>query len=295
MKSPFFPLSSSLLPSTQFPYSNYSTSPIFILPRPPHQPNKAYSKKPHCPSFPIFPLRSSPSRHAPPLSVSNQEQQPISLSSAIPIEEIVEKDWSFVDSDSSNSPSQLAHKYSSVISSAQLTHNSRLLVSHGTQHFIEHLVGSVAPDSPSPPSKPFELLLVVHESLFVLAEIKEMYDDGVKCWQGGIAEVPMKWAPFDAIFLCYWPGLGLPLDQTFAAIAARCSPDARLVISYAQGREIVARHMQQYPDMVTSNLPDRFTLEKVAADHSFQIMEFVDKPSFYLAVLKFSAAPNPTE
>lgn len=72
--------------------------------------------------------------------------------------------------------------------------------------------------------KPFELLLVVHESLFELALIKEKFDDGVRCWQGGILEVPQKWANFDAVFICYLPGLGFSTDQIFAAIGTRCSP-----------------------------------------------------------------------
>lgn len=63
---------------------------------------------------------------------------------------------------------------------------------------------------------------------------------------------------------------------------------ARVVISDLQGREGVKRQMDDHPDVVTSDLPHRSDLEKVAAHHSLEICEFVDDPNFYLAVLKFS-------
>lgn len=59
------------------------------------------------------------------------------------------------------------------------------------------------------------------------------------------------------------------------------------MICFDQGRDIVEReHQKQYPDIATCNLPDKIILEKAAADHSFQITEFVDESAFYLAVLK---------
>ncbi|EHA8588004.1 putative Retinal dehydrogenase 1 [Cocos nucifera] len=54
-------------------------------------------------------------------------------------------------------------------------------------------------------------------------------------------------------------------------------------------------HRQQYPDMVTFDLPDKITLEKAATDHSFQITEFVDEPTFYLAVLKLKERGVPNQ
>nr|DAD48614.1 TPA_asm: hypothetical protein HUJ06_018551 [Nelumbo nucifera] len=65
------------------------------------------------------------------------------------------------------------------------------------------------------------------------------------------------------------------------------NPCASLVISYSQGREVVEKQRQQYSDVVISDLPDRLTLKKVAANHSFEIAKFEDEPGFYFAVLKF--------
>ncbi|KAJ8618749.1 hypothetical protein MRB53_014935 [Persea americana] len=267
--------------SLSLPLSSTKTSlkPLFF---PLHKPRHQQLQNPNL--SPSTLSLSSPNNRIPRLSLSNQDT-PVS---AIPIQEIVEKDWSFVDSDSINSPSERSHKTSRIISAARIGPSSRILVSHGTEHFVEQLVGSGEPSG----KKPFELLLVVHESLFELALIKEKFDDGVRCWQGGILEVPQKWANFDAVFICYLPGLGFSTDQIFAAMGRRCSPGARLVIGYAQGREIVARHLQQHPDMVNSALPDKATLEKVAADHSFEVTEFVDEPTFYLAVLEFCKLGN---
>lgn len=63
---------------------------------------------------------------------------------------------------------------------------------------------------------------------------------------------------------------------------------ARVVITDLQGREGVKRQKEEQPDVVTSDLPARSDLVKVAADYSLEMCEFVDDPNFYLAVLKFS-------
>jgi hypothetical protein len=61
-----------------------------------------------------------------------------------------------------------------------------------------------------------------------------------------------------------------------------------VVISHPQGREVLKQQQQQHPDVIISDLPDKMTLQKVTADHSFDMVKFVDEPGFYLAVLKFS-------
>lgn len=62
---------------------------------------------------------------------------------------------------------------------------------------------------------------------------------------------------------------------------------ARIVISHPQGREVLEQQRKQYPDVIVSDLPDEMTLQKAATHHSFQVAQFVDEPTFYLAVLKF--------
>eukprot|EP00262_Sarcandra_glabra_P007734 TRINITY_DN20658_c0_g1_i1.p1 TRINITY_DN20658_c0_g1~~TRINITY_DN20658_c0_g1_i1.p1 ORF type:complete len:263 (+),score=37.38 TRINITY_DN20658_c0_g1_i1:324-1112(+) len=211
------------------------------------------------------------------LSSSSSSSSAFDVSYAIPIEEIVEKDWSFIDTaDQINPEEEHTRKATRIIKAGAISENSRILVSLCSEDFVDRLVDSSSS----------ELLLVVHYSLFVLAGIKEKYDR-VRCWQGDLVDVPEKWAPFDAVFLCYLPALPFSLDRIFRALAGHCSPGARLVIGYSQGREMVEQHLQQFPDMVTSELPDRITLENVAAENFFQITEFVDEPNFYLTVLKY--------
>lgn len=67
---------------------------------------------------------------------------------------------------------------------------------------------------------------------------------------------------------------------------------ARLVISHPQGRAVLQQQGKQFPDIIVANLPDKTTLQRVAADHSFEMTEFEDEPGFYLAVLKFIKANN---
>lgn len=67
---------------------------------------------------------------------------------------------------------------------------------------------------------------------------------------------------------------------------------ARVVISHLQGREVLEQQRRQYPDVIISDLPDKMSLQKVAADHSFEMTEFVEEPGFYLAVLNFREVRN---
>lgn len=62
---------------------------------------------------------------------------------------------------------------------------------------------------------------------------------------------------------------------------------ARLVMSHPQGKQAVEEQRTQFPDVVVSSLPERMTLQTTAADNSFQVVEFVDEPGFYLAVLRY--------
>ncbi|PON56318.1 S-adenosyl-L-methionine-dependent methyltransferase [Trema orientale] len=199
---------------------------------------------------------------------------------AIEFEDITEKDWSFLDPDDLVSDQDYGHKLNRIIASGQIESGSRVVVSAGAEGFVDRLVDS---------SSPCSLLLVVHDSLFVLAGIKEKYDK-VKCWQGELLYVPEKWAPLDVVFLYFLPALPFGLDQVFGVLAKHCSPGARLVISHPQGREVLEQQRKKYPDVIISDLPKKSVLQKAASDHSFDLVEFVDDSGFYLAVLKFSSA-----
>ncbi|EXC30859.1 hypothetical protein L484_028038 [Morus notabilis] len=202
---------------------------------------------------------------------------------AIPLidfeEDFVEKDWSFLDSGDLTSNQDYIQKVGRIIAAGQIEESSRVMVSATSEVFIDELVYS----------SPCNLLLVVHDSLFVLAGIKEKHDK-VKCWQGELIYVPEKWGLLDVAFLYFLPALPFTLDHVFGALAKCCLPGARLVICHPQGREVLEQQRKQYPDVIISNLPEKVTLEKVAADHPFDLVEFVDDPEFYLAVLKFRDA-----
>lgn len=193
--------------------------------------------------------------------------------SVINFEDFVEKDWSFLDSDVM-SGDDVNRK---IISAGKIEENSKVLISLGSDRFVDQLVDT----------SPCNLLLLVHDSLFLLACIKEKYDN-VKCWQGELLHVPEKWAPLDVVFLYFLPALSFELDQIFGALAKHCQPGARVVISHPKGREVLKQQQQQHPDVIISDLPNKMTLQKVAAGHSFDIVEFVDEAGLYLAVLKYS-------
>ncbi|KAF3645143.1 putative activator of 90 kDa heat shock protein ATPase -like protein 1 isoform 1 [Capsicum annuum] len=196
--------------------------------------------------------------------------------SMINIEDVMEKDWSFLEYlDSSEEHKQ---KIDKIISAGEITENSKVLIAISSNEFVDRVVDS----------SNFEQLLVVHDSIFMLACIKEKYDM-VKCWQGELIYVPEKWAPFDVVFIYFLPALPFELGQILEALRKRCLPGARVVISHPQGRQVVEEQQKKYPDVVVSNLPEKMLLQNVAADHSFELVKFVDEPDFYLAILKFEA------
>lgn len=133
--------------------------------------------------------------------------------SVIDFEEFMEKDWSFLDSDSTNSEEEHKKKTDWIISKGEISENSRVLVCTCSEEFVDQLIDS----------SPCQLLLVVHDSLFLLAGIKEKYDK-VKCWQGELIYVPEKWTPFDVIFLYFLPALPFELDHIFGELGKRCLP-----------------------------------------------------------------------
>ncbi|KAL0452928.1 UNVERIFIED_CONTAM: hypothetical protein Slati_1270900 [Sesamum latifolium] len=158
--------------------------------------------------------------------------------SVVHFEDFVEKDWSFLDPDEVNNDGEHTQKIDRIISAGNIKETSKVLISIGSEAFVDRVVDS----------SPCEQLLVVHDSLFILACIKEKY------------------------------------DKVLAALASRCFPGARLVISHPQGRQILEEQQQQNSDVVVSNLPEKMILQSTAANHSFEVVEFVDEPGFYLAV-----------
>ncbi|PKA65156.1 hypothetical protein AXF42_Ash013277 [Apostasia shenzhenica] len=226
-------------------------------------------------------LRGTPTSCSARLCSSNSGNT--SAAAPLPIQSLVERDWSFLELDTVNSDEERRQKALRIIAAAAVRECSRLLVCMGSEWFVDRLVES-APAC--------VLLLVIHESLFLLAMIKEKYDQ-VRCWQGEIAAIPCDFSALDVVFVCYFPGMGVTTDQLLSSVAGRCSPGARLVISFDQGRQVIeGKHHLQHPDMVKSVLPERTNLEKAAAAYSFQLVEYVDEPAFYLAVLSFSGSTN---
>ncbi|XP_010517695.1 PREDICTED: uncharacterized protein LOC104793110 [Camelina sativa] len=208
--------------------------------------------------------------------------KPFCVSSTSPPEGTVsvvdfhEKDWSFLESMETDS-TEHTQKIEKIIKAGEISESSRVLVSISSEAFVDRLVES----------SPTQLLLIVHDSLFTLACVKEKYDK-VKCWQGEMIYVPEKWSPLDAVFLYFLPALPFDLDELFKTLSQRCSPGARVVISHPQGRQGLEQQRKEFSDVVVSDLPDDSTLRNVAKKHSFELTQFVDEQGLYLAVLKSS-------
>uniref|UniRef100_A0A1J3FVQ8 Uncharacterized protein n=1 Tax=Noccaea caerulescens TaxID=107243 RepID=A0A1J3FVQ8_NOCCA len=259
MHSLSFPSSSALLPSL----FAFDSSRLFSF-----QPKK------------LFPLQS-PKLVS--LSQSNVSRyRAFSVSSTSPPEGTVsvvdfhEKDWSFLESMEIES-TEHTQKIENIINAGEISESSKVLVSFSSEAFVDRLVES----------SPSQLLLIVHDSLFVLACVKEKYDK-VKCWQGELIYVPEKWSPLDVVFLYFLPALPFELDEVFRQLSQRCSSGARVVISHPQGREGLKQQRKEFSDVVVSDLPDDSTLRNVAKKHSFELTQFVDEQGLFLAVLKSS-------
>ncbi|KAI3738549.1 hypothetical protein L2E82_28584 [Cichorium intybus] len=253
------------------------SSSLSCLPSLHHNPTPLLQSQPNYkPLFPL-PLFSSLSIKSTFTSPKSSIPAVTPTEGSIPVinfEDFVEKDWSFLDAEDITSNEVYKQNIDSIISSGKISEDSNILISTGSEGFIDRVIDTHS----------CKQLLVVHDSLFVLACIKEKYDK-VKCWQGELIFVPEKWAPFDVVFLYFLPALPFELDQVFGTLSKICSPGARIVISHPKGREMVKQQKVEYPDIVVSDLPDKVTLESVAFDHSFTMLQFIDEPGFYLALL----------
>ncbi|KAF7041848.1 hypothetical protein CFC21_051582 [Triticum aestivum] len=196
----------------------------------------------------------------------------------VAIDDIIEKDWSFLNASGSHLPRALA--------AGALSPASRVLAVTPTASFVSALLSE----------SPCELLVAAHESLYVLGGIKEEHDQ-VRCFHlegggggqgGGVVEaVPGRFDAFDVVFVCYFPGMGVSPAALLRSLAKRCCKGARVVIFLDQGRQSLAQHRRENPDLVFADLPSRSSLEKAADGSKFEMAEFIDESSLYLAVLLF--------
>lgn len=123
-------------------------------------------------------------------------------------QDLNERDWSFVEVQKPDPD----HKIRQVISSASLPPSSRVLVALPTPTFVDQLIDASMP----------EHVVAYHESLVMLSNVKELRDE-VRCFQGGVDTVPTKFAPFDAVFVCYFPGMGVSLGELLRSHSSLCS------------------------------------------------------------------------
>ena len=144
----------------------------------------------------------------------------------VAVADIVEKDWSFLESAGANLQRALA--------AGALSPASRVLALTPTVSFVSSLLAS----------SPCELLVAAHESMYVLAGVKEAHDEarcfhlegggggrGGRCWTwrkgswgGGVVEaVPERFDDFDVVFVCYFPGMGVSAAALLKSLAKRCS------------------------------------------------------------------------
>ncbi|BAF11355.1 uncharacterized LOC4332127 [Oryza sativa Japonica Group] len=249
-------------------------SPL-LLPTPRPRP---YSR-PINPGFPT-PLRlslacSPPSRRAGPVAA---------VPDGVAVADVVEKDWSFLDA--AAAAAAAGGSLPRALAAGALSPASRVLAVTPAPSFVDALLSG----------HPCELLVAAHESLYVLAGIKEGHDE-VRCFHlegggggrgGGVVEgVPERFDAFDAVFVCYFPGMGVSAAALLKSLAKRCSKGGRVVIFLDQGRQSLEQHRREHPEVVTADLPTRPSLEKATAGSKFEILEFVDEPTLYLAVLQF--------
>ncbi|CAN6285053.1 unnamed protein product [Urochloa humidicola] len=132
----------------------------------------------------------------------------------VAIADVVEKDWSFLEPAGAGLQRALA--------AGALSPSSRVLAVTPTASFVGALLAS----------SPCELLVAAHESLYVLAGVKEEHDE-VRCFHlegggggrgGGVVEaVPERFDDFDAVFVCYFPGMGISAAALLKSLAKRCS------------------------------------------------------------------------
>ncbi|KAG2577526.1 hypothetical protein PVAP13_6NG230903 [Panicum virgatum] len=130
------------------------------------------------------------------------------------IADVVEKDWSFLEPAGAGVQRALA--------AGALSPSSRVLAVTPTASFVGALLAS----------SPCGLLVAAHESLYVLAGVKEAHDE-VRCFHlegggwgrgGGVVEaVPERFDDFDAVFVCYFPGMGVSAAALLKSLAKRCS------------------------------------------------------------------------
>uniref|UniRef100_A0A0D9VRG7 Uncharacterized protein n=1 Tax=Leersia perrieri TaxID=77586 RepID=A0A0D9VRG7_9ORYZ len=246
-------------------------SPL-LLPTPRPRPQS----RPINPGFPkplrLTLARAPPSRRAAPVAAA--------VPDGVAVADVVERDWSFLDASAAG-----ATGLARALEAGALSPASRVLAVTPAPSFVDALLSGT----------PCELLVAAHESLYVLAGIKEEHDE-VRCFHlegggggrgGGVVEaVPERFDAFDAVFVCYFPGMGVSAAALVKSLAKRCSKGARVVIFLDQGRQNLEQHRREHPEVVTSDLPNRTSLEKAIAGSKFEIVEFVDETALYLAVLQ---------
>ena len=140
--------------------------------------------------------------------------RPAAVPDGVAIADVVEKDWSFLESAGAG--------FQRALAAGALSPSSRVLAVTPTASFV----GAVLASSPC------GLLVAAHESLYVLAGVKEAHDE-VRCFHlegggggrgGGVVEaVPERFDDFDAVFVCYFPGMGVSAAALLKSLAKRCS------------------------------------------------------------------------
>uniref|UniRef100_A0A0D3AM24 Uncharacterized protein n=1 Tax=Brassica oleracea var. oleracea TaxID=109376 RepID=A0A0D3AM24_BRAOL len=152
-----------------------------------------------------------------------------------------EKDWSFLKS----METEQTQKVKKIVKAGEVTESSRVLVSFSSEAFVDRLVES----------SPSQLLLIVHDSLFIC-----------------------RVSLFSSSF-AFWSGRGV--QDTVSTLFLRCT-------SCNQSPARLKQQRKEFSNLVVSDLPDDSTLKSVAKKHSFELTQFVDEQGLYLVVLTFS-------
>ncbi|KAL5217405.1 hypothetical protein ABZP36_018089 [Zizania latifolia] len=133
----------------------------------------------------------------------------------VAVADVVEKDWCFMEAAAAST------SVPRVLAAGALSPASRVLAVTPAPSFVNAVLSG----------SPCELLVAAHESLYVLGGIKEEHDE-VRCFHlegggggkgGGVVEaVPERFDAFDAVFVCYFPGMDASAAALLKSLAKRC-------------------------------------------------------------------------
>eukprot|EP01023_Acetabularia_acetabulum_P028880 TRINITY_DN27278_c1_g1_i2.p2 TRINITY_DN27278_c1_g1~~TRINITY_DN27278_c1_g1_i2.p2 ORF type:complete len:448 (-),score=46.65 TRINITY_DN27278_c1_g1_i2:166-1419(-) len=111
-------------------------------------------------------------------------------------------------------------------------------------------------------------------------------DTGVRCWRGDATYLPSYLGPFNCAFFNAVFGNLYDQHKTLLNTSLLLKDGGYIVISHPMGKKWLDEHSRARPDMTPSSVPDIDQLKQLIANLPLQIMDFVDEPGLYCALLQ---------